>query len=188
MREQYVQAYVDHYAKDGKMAAGIGTYREKLDRWYRIGYDDHMTVLDYGCGWGTMLQGIKHPQYYLGVDIVPQAIELARNVFPDAKFEVLEMGTLNIPPVDFIAAQSVFTHALREDVPDCLADIRRSMHQDSVAVIDILHKPGPDMLLLRHYDPDEWLEILDTAGLAGGFIETVQGPTAVHSYYKVRKI
>ena len=187
MREQYVQAYVDHYAKDGRMASGQGEYLVKLARWYRIGYTDNMTVLDYGCGWGTMVQGIKDRSLYQGVDIVPQAIELARETFPDVSFDVLEMGTLNIAPVDFVAAHSVFTHALREDVPDCLADIRRSMGPDSIAVIDILHKPGPDMLLLRHYDPVEWMQILDTAGLTGSYIETVRGPTATHSYYKVTK-
>lgn len=187
MTDRYVQAYVDHYRQYGVMAAGQGEYQRKLERWYQMGYTDKMSVLDYGCGWGTMVQGIKDRSLYHGVDIVPQAIEMARERYPDVSFEVLTIGQLNIPPVDFAAAQSVFTHALREDAPACLSDIYRSLKPDGFAVIDILHKPGVDMLLLRHYDPDEWLEMLDTAGFTGTFIETVQAPSAIHSYYKAAK-
>jgi ubiquinone/menaquinone biosynthesis C-methylase UbiE len=187
VRDRYVQAYVDHYAKDGLVAAGKGLWKPKLDLWYQIGYTDDMTVLDYGCGWGTMVQGIKNPALYQGVDIVPAAIDAARDRFPGVSFEVLQMGQLNIPPVDFIAAQSVFTHALREDAPICLSDLYRSLKPGGFGLIDILHKPGPDMLLLRYYDPDEWLEMLDTAGFTGTFIAEAQA-SVMHSYYKVTKV
>jgi SAM-dependent methyltransferase len=112
---------------------------------------------------------------------------MARERWPEASFEVLEIGTLNIPPVDFAAAQSVFTHALREDAPVMLSDIYRSLKPGGIGLIDILHGPGNDSLLLRYYDPDEWLQMLDTAGFTGTYIQDLIAPTVVHSYYKVEK-
>ncbi len=186
-RDEYIQAYIDHYAKVGVMGAGGGLYDNKKQMWYEIGFFDDMSILDYGCGWGTMLQALANHDLYHGVDIVPQAIEMARERWPGVSFELLELGTLNIPPVDFAAAQSVFTHARKEDAPDMLSDIYRSLKPGGLALIDVLHEPGPDMPLLRFYHPREWLEMLEAAGFTGTFLKSLIAPTVTHSYYKVVK-
>lgn len=184
-RDEYVNAYRSHYRSQGYAGSGTGEYERKLGLWYRIGYEDWMTVLDYGCGWGAMVRGIKDTSLYMGVDIAPEAVDLARQRHPNVRFESFEMGQLDHPPVDFVAAQSVFTHARREDVADCLGDIRQVMKPESIAIIDVLHTGGNDSLLLRHYQPDDWLATLNASGLEGTAVEVIEWPTATHTYYKV---
>jgi trans-aconitate methyltransferase len=185
--EAYVEAYREHYRKNGKVASGTGEYVRKLELWYRIGYTDEMTVLDYGCGWGAMVRGIKNPSLYHGVDIVPEAVDLARIHNPGVSFDVFEIGSLDAAPADFVCAQSVFTHALREDAPICLEDIFWAMNDEGFGLIDILHKPGHENLLLRYYDPKEWSELLEYVGFEGGLVDVIEWPTATHYYYKVVK-
>lgn len=67
--------------------------------------DQHaFTVLDIGCGLGDLfgyLRRTGREATYLGVDIVPEMVEHARERHPDGRFEVLDLLTQTPEPATF---------------------------------------------------------------------------------------
>lgn len=182
-REAYIQHYVTHYANTGVNGSGTGEYEQKLELWRRFGYKDGMTVLDYGAGWGAVLPGITNHKGYLGVDIVPQACEIGREKFPDATFEVLEIGKLEAPKFDWTVAMSVFTHALYSDVPDMLRDIRQSLTE---GMVDILEGEDTNDTHIRYWRLEDFLRVLEENGIHGEFADKIAWNNGhTHSYIKI---
>lgn len=164
-REAYLEDYKQIYDNLGVAGSGAPELK-KCQAYYdlpmRGGYIKGDSLLDYGCGWGAMCAGIDALDYY-GCDIVPRAIELAKEHFPNKQFEVLDIGKLNIPQKDFCIALSVFTHTLKEDVDECLGDIARNTKKG--ALIDILE--GDDSqsnLHIRYCNKEEFIKKLEKFG------------------------
>lgn len=76
------------------------------------------SILDVGCGpglfYGFLQQQAGEPfrsMAYCGVDIIPDMIATARSTFPHADFRVsaLEQGLPEIPAMDFVVANGIFT-------------------------------------------------------------------------------
>lgn len=184
-REQYIEHYDNHYKNMGLAGAGTGEFEKKLDIWQRVGFKAKMKVLDYGCGWGAMLQGIKNP--YLGVDISPEAVKLAKEKFPKKKFEVFEIGKLDVGTFDFVAAMSVFSHCRFEDLQDSLGDIKRALKPDGIACIDFIEAPERRQdEHIRQYPLTDFGNELTQAGFKYEVVDRINwGNGFTHTYLKV---
>ena len=90
------EAAVQHHA----------VFRCPLDRWQRI-EDKHRAILarvvnsgdfilDAGCGWGRLLTLMPPTWFgaYVGIDLSPAFIQLARTLHPLRRFEVGDLRTL----------------------------------------------------------------------------------------------
>ena len=53
------------------------------------------SVLDVGCGYGTVIKSVCGPKRRVGVDAFPAAIERARRFHPDVDFRVLDVRHLS---------------------------------------------------------------------------------------------
>lgn len=182
----YVKHYDGHYAREGEKASGQLTWKPQYELWRKQGFKQGMTILDYGCGVGIMVEALKAPNKYLGVDISEKAIKLARKRYPEAHFEVSEMGKLRTGKKDWVVAQSVFTHVPKEFVLICLADIKQALIPKSIALIDVLigeDKTNDDHV--RHYTEDEWANYLKFAGLNGKKVADIEWVGFKHSFYRV---
>jgi len=179
---EYIAHYDNHYSREGESGSGQLVWKPQYEMWLKAGYKPSMSVLDYGCGVGIMLEaGIKH---YLGVDISENAIKLARKRYPKAKFEVFTPGELNTPIRDIVVAQSVFTHTPKKFVPICLDEIKR--HFTKFAIIDVLI--GRDDAAdkhVRYFRVNEWQRYLQQAGLIGKRLGEIDFVGFKHVYYKV---
>lgn len=182
---KYVEHYDNHYKLSGLRGAGTGEFMIKLQLWYAQGYKDGMSVLDYGCGWGAMLPGITNKKDYLGVDISPEAIRLAKLEFPGSKFEVSQIGKLKTGKFDWVAAMSVFTHTPFETTLDSLRDIKQAMK--GPALVDFMvGEDNPKDIHVRHYGLGEWEKYLKQAGLKGTPAKTIMWPgNNLHHYWKL---
>lgn len=180
--EKYVKHYNDHYLVEGESGSGQLTWQPQYEIWLKAGYKPSMSVLDYGCGVGIMLEaGLKD---YLGVDISSEAIRLAQKRYPKATFKLFTMGELSSGRKDVAVAQSVFTHTPKNCVDRCLKDIARSFKD--FAVIDILlGDDSPFDEHVRYFTESEWHSALESANLRGIKIGDHDYVGYNHIYYKV---
>lgn len=172
--------------EQGVSAAGADEFRLGKQLLTDAGYTDAMSVLDYGCGWGSLLTVI-HPEDYLGVDISPLMIAEAQKRFPERRFEVSEFGKTQGPPKDVVIAHSVFTHIPKELAGECLSEVRDSLKEGGFALIDIFSKAMG--YLCEWYTEREWLALVGLAGLKADLVGTRQrNQFFTHHYYKVQRV
>lgn len=183
----YSDYYNNMYVSSGKSASGTGEWKIKEAMWREVGYEDWMSVLDYGCGWGAMFPAVNDRQRYVGVDISPQAIEIGKSEFSDVDFRSFTMGELALDKkFDFIVAMSVFTHVPHENVDECLQDIHRHMDPTGFGLIDILE--GEDQTnhpYIHWWNLDEFGKVLDKNGFGSEFAKKIKWPGFEHTYLKI---
>lgn len=180
----YVDSYVHHYEVNGRAGAGGGDGRNKLVRWEKAGFVDGMSLLDYGCGCGAILEGIKDKSGYLGVDIVPQAIEYARIDYPECTFRVFTPGNLKTEKKQFVGAGSVFTHTAKDLVDKSLSDIKQAMDKDTLGIIDILEEcQKKDTRHISYWKLEDFQAKLLSHGIASKVIDKVKHPNGFEHTY-----
>jgi SAM-dependent methyltransferase len=62
-------------------------------------------VLDYGCGYGALVEHLPDPSDYVGYDISEEMISAARARYPGARFTSSEA---DLKPVDYVVASGIF--------------------------------------------------------------------------------
>jgi len=76
----------------------LGQRRFELPIFCRMGLDVHnRDVLEIGCGsgYGAFLLGRQKPRSYVGLDVMPEQIELARRDYPQYDFRVQDATNLS---------------------------------------------------------------------------------------------
>jgi SAM-dependent methyltransferase len=82
---------------------------------YEVGLQSGCSVLDLGCGFGDFYAYLRErgiEARYVGYDINPNLIEVARGVYPDAEFYVKDIETDTFPEFDYIVSTSAFNSPL----------------------------------------------------------------------------
>jgi SAM-dependent methyltransferase len=72
------------------------------------------SVVDYGCGTGALreyLDGLGYPFTYLGVDMNPELLAVARRLTGSGEFHLIEPDTVDFPPTDYVFASGIFQFA-----------------------------------------------------------------------------
>lgn len=128
--ERY-QARLKTYGKSIKTLASGDRRKQKIrfDVLFELGDMNHSSILDVGCGFGDFCaylkkRGVKGFEY-TGYDIVPEFIELASRMYPDANFKVRDIQ--KDPPkrkFDYIISSQTFNNKLvNEDNEDVIKEI-----------------------------------------------------------------
>lgn len=115
---QLVQRHGD--AAEGAQYADRQTQEKRMEVLCEIGVTKHSKVLDFGCGTGQMLSFLQRSVCfegeYVGYDISPEAIELARAVHPDGRFEVRDILEQPAPEeFDYILVSGVFNNLISDN-------------------------------------------------------------------------
>jgi SAM-dependent methyltransferase len=98
---------------------GSGTVerrRLRFDVLRQVGISDGCSVLDLGCGFGDFFGYLVDAGMnvsYLGVDINPKLLDVARQKYPAGAFRVADFLSDPFEPVDFVVASGTFNLALR---------------------------------------------------------------------------
>lgn len=117
MRERY-SARLRQYGDDIR-TLGSGTEERRRIRFgvlQDVGIESGATVLDVGCGFGDFYgflatQGVD--VHYIGMDINPELLDVARAKYPAATFVEGDFETHDVAEVDFVVASGTFNLALR---------------------------------------------------------------------------
>lgn len=122
------------------------------------------TVLEFGCGTGRLAMCLE-PERYVGVDVSPAALEIARQTCPTHRFELIEAAEL--PDANVTLCHTVLLH-----VPDAdLSATAARFASPRVIVSEVMgrqwRRDGDPPVFNRA--PDEYAETFEAAGyrLAG---------------------
>jgi cyclopropane fatty-acyl-phospholipid synthase-like methyltransferase len=189
-RDDYVNHYQAHYLRLGLTGAGTLEHEKKLSQWEGQGWNKEMSVLDYGCGVGSMAKVCDYDKY-VGVDIAAEAIRLAKEQNPKHSFKVMQIGKVKLPKkVDFCVAASVFTHTRYDDVPDSLADLKVNLKKTGFGIIDILPSTFKvESEHVRFWPVPAFMLELEKAGFKGTPIETIHWNNGyTHDYIRIEHL
>ncbi|MEL6238326.1 MAG: class I SAM-dependent methyltransferase [Pseudomonadota bacterium] len=124
-----IKALAQHYsdliklhgdAAEGAQYADRATQERRMEVLCEIGVTKHSKVLDFGCGTGQMLsllqRSIGFEGEYVGYDIAPEAIELARSTHPAGRFELRDILSETPPEnFDFVLVSGVFNNRISDN-------------------------------------------------------------------------
>lgn len=102
-----------------------------------VGVHDRASILDVGCGFGDLYHYLasRYPRiHYLGIDINPSMIALARRKYPDAAFEVADFGDWEGSPRDFCLASGAFSFAVADHKEVYFSYVKKMFAYSRVAV------------------------------------------------------
>ena len=141
-----IEALSEHYsglvrrhgdAPESAQYADRETQERRMEVLCEIGVAKDSKVLDFGCGTGQLLSFLQRSLgfegEYVGYDISPEAIELARSAHPNGRFEVRNI--LEQPSeetFDYVLVSGVFNNLISDNRAFFEAISRRLMQQAEV--------------------------------------------------------
>lgn len=145
-------AYIHDVGYDGHVRAAVPHLLRRL----RAAGIDHGLVTDLGCGGGIWQAALVEAGYdAFGVDISPDAIEIARARVPEARFEVDSLHEVELPRSSAVTA---IGEVLNYDGPASLAPlferVRAALRFDGLFLFDLL-APGSEEPGLRRSRREE---------------------------------
>lgn len=149
-KQLIVKRYMDRlkkYGVDIKTLASGNIERQliRFEVFSKIGDLTGHSILDVGCGFADFYQYLKHQGikvYYTGIDICPAFIDICKERFPEASFEVKDIQKDDIGrKFDYVISSQTFNNKLQNDDNEVsIRDvIRKSYEICNIAVaIDML--------------------------------------------------
>ncbi|MEV5737330.1 class I SAM-dependent methyltransferase [Streptomyces sp. NPDC052292] len=134
-------------------------------------------VAELGCGPGPVTAHLRDLGLdVFGVDLSPVMIGLARETYPDLRFEVGSMDALDLTDGQLQGIVSWYSviHAAPRDVPQYLAEFRRVLASDGILLLAFFESEGEPVTAFDHKVTTAYRWPIDhLAGLAGeaGFTE-----------------
>jgi SAM-dependent methyltransferase len=103
----------------GAQYSDRATQEKRFEVLTEVGDLADAAILDYGCGTGSLLAFLRVRGYrgdFCGQDISPEAIAVARDRFPDARFEVGAVAADTAgEPVDYAFVSGVFNNLVTDN-------------------------------------------------------------------------
>lgn len=145
-------------------------YHKSLEKYFSFIIPQGKRVIEIGCGSGNLLNAVK-PEYGVGIDFAPEAIEIAKNKYPHLDFRVDDAEELQ--------TDELFDYIILSDLMGCLWDaqkaihnIRKLCHAQTRVVIsqyNFLWEPVVkflELVGLKQKQPNQnWFSIKDTESL-----------------------
>lgn len=134
-------------------------------------------VAELGCGPGPVTAHLRDLGLdVFGVDLSPAMIDLAREAYPDLRFEVGSMDALDLPDGQLAGIVSWYSviHAPPQDIPAYLAEFRRVLAEGGHLLLAFFESEGEPRTTFDHAVTTAYRwPIDDLAGLAreAGFAE-----------------
>ncbi|MFF8958337.1 class I SAM-dependent methyltransferase [Streptomyces sp. NPDC014894] len=168
----YARLFSDSLSDSPLERAILGAFAEAV----RAG--GNVQVADLGCGPGYVTAHLNELGLgAFGVDVSPTMIELARQAYPDLRFDVGSMASLDIPDgvLGGVLSRWSVLHTPPAELPAVLAEFHRVLAPGGHLLIGLWASEGPsyptqvfDHAVAPAYRwcPDHLAALLDEAGLA----------------------
>ncbi len=145
-------------------------YHKMLEKYYKFFIPKNSKVLEIGCGTGELLKQVD-PSFGVGIDFSEKMVDIARQNFPEYKFEIDDAEDLKISEkFDYIIASDLLTSLW--DVQKTFSELKKVCHRKTKIVISTYNSFwGPilkfsEFLGLKSKQPiQNWLSINDIKNL-----------------------
>ncbi|OIO52200.1 hypothetical protein COY93_02330 [Candidatus Uhrbacteria bacterium CG_4_10_14_0_8_um_filter_58_22] len=117
----------------------LGARKADIEQTLSFCKQKHPNVLEVGCGNGRDAEAILPlVESYLGIDISPELIEIARNKVPGARFEVADVMEFPFPSgLDAVFAFASLIHLDHDEIFEVLAKVSAALNLDGVMMISM---------------------------------------------------
>lgn len=167
---EFYNQYLDAFPLTEPSAVGWtdeATQHKRFKVLFDVGISDGDTILDYGCGLGHLNKYISLNEFkninYCGIDINPNYIAMAQQLYPNQIFMVSDIESVEIKPaVNYVIGSGVFTYGIT--INQVISKIEKAYEMSiyGVAFNFLDKKSGLEGLLM--YDPDEMVQKLSHIG------------------------
>ena len=169
-KEKIQQFYRENALKREKWNKRNGFYHKLLGKYYSFIIPEGKRVVEIGCGSGNLLNAVK-PAYGVGIDFVPEIIDIASSKYPQLNFFVDDVEDLKLSEsFDYIIVSD--TLGCLWDAQKAIHNIRKLCHPQTRIVISqysFLWEPVIkflEFLRLKQTQPNQnWFSIKDVDGL-----------------------
>lgn len=119
-----IRIYTDLLNKHGVSPKALGWNKKRANLRFEIFTSqwnlDDLSILDFGCGFGDFYHFLTQKNIrdfkYLGIDLNPRFIEIAKSKYPNASFKVLNIFKESLKSkYDYIFASGVFNDKLHDN-------------------------------------------------------------------------
>jgi SAM-dependent methyltransferase len=186
---QIIRIYSDRLSKHGVSPKALGWDKKRTNLRFEILSSQwnlsDLSILDFGCGFGDFYNFLVQKNItgfnYLGIDINPRFLEIAKSLYPNASFRVFNI--LKEPlecKYDYIFASGVFNDKLNDNLvfiesvlqkfdeysekgfaANFLSDRvqyrhRHTFHADPSYILNLCYKYSNNIILRNDYMPFEF--------------------------------
>lgn len=167
---EFYNQYLDSFPITDPSAVGWTDKKNQHTRFkvlFDIGITDYNSVLDYGCGLGHLNGYMELNDYsnikYIGIDINPHYIGMARLMYKDKIFIVSDIeGDYIKSAIDYVIGSGVFTYGVTIDEVISKIETAYNIANIGVAFNFLSNESGLDELLT--YDKKEIVNRLSHIG------------------------
>ncbi len=141
-KKQMIETYDRSAAKLADYFKGIGSRTMDIEL-VLAHVERNPYVLEVGCGDGRDSKEIvEHAGEFIGMDISKGMIDIAKQAVPNARFEVADIETYDIPEgVDAVIAFASLLHVPKEVLPDIFERIHASLSESGVLYVSMKTRP-----------------------------------------------
>ena len=109
LRERVARYYAAKLSEHGATHRGVDwssaeSQAVRFDRLLEVVTTDG-TVLDYGCGYGALVNRLPDPSHYTGFDLSGEMVAAARERHPEVRFTTVEA---ELESADYVVASGIF--------------------------------------------------------------------------------
>jgi SAM-dependent methyltransferase len=137
-------------------------------------------MLDIGCGWARYVHRfVDHALAYTGIDHSPAMVTVARETYPDQRFELMSYRKLTFPDESFdgLWCCCAFSGEPKHNMPMVLQELKRVLVPGGIIMVVMpavyeSHEgmqsgdDGKPLLYHSHYELDELVCFLEEAGFS----------------------
>lgn len=142
-KEQTIQTYRRSAKELAAYFRGIGSRTADIERAFGLCGKQKPAVVELGCGDGRDAQEILlHTDRYLGMDISPELLDLARELNPQGRFVVGDLATYEIPSkTDIVFAFASLLHSDREEAAHVMRRVHAALTESGILYLSLKEAP-----------------------------------------------
>lgn len=124
---------------DFKAKVMLKTFIEKEARFRLVSrlIDHNSSILDWGIGTGEVYELMRNKDNYVGIDVSTELVRRMQTLYPDGRFHVQDLRTVDSSSTDQVCALEVLEHIQAPILPKILLEIHRVLRPGGAIICSV---------------------------------------------------